>query len=74
MQPQSEVCDLCIEMGDTWVHLRACLHCGMVGCCDDSKNTHARKHWKAQGHPLIQSIEPGESWRYCFADDVGVMA
>ena len=71
--PQSDVCASCIETGDIWVHLRACLKCGMVGCCDDSKNTHARKHWEKQGHPLIQSIEPGENWLYCFADDVAVV-
>ena len=71
--PLSDVCPLCIETDDTWVHLRACLDCGMVGCCDDSKNTHARKHWETQGHSLIQSIEPDENWRYCFADDVTVV-
>jgi len=70
--PASTVCEQCIAMGDTWVHLRACLDCGMVGCCDESKNRHARKHWETHSHPLIQSIEPGESWRYCFADDVFV--
>lgn len=67
--PKSEVCDRCIEMGSTWVHLRVCLYCGNVGCCDNSPNRHARKHWEEnEDHPLIQSIEPGESWRYCFAD------
>ena len=68
--PSSDVCTLCVEMGDSWVHLRSCLGCGMVGCCDNSKNTHARKHSEIHGHPLIQSIEPGESWRYCFPDHV----
>jgi len=67
--PASAVCQQCIEMGDTWVHLRACLECGTVGCCDNSKNRHARAHWGAHQHSLIQSIEPGESWRYCFDDD-----
>jgi uncharacterized UBP type Zn finger protein len=66
--PKSTVCDRCVAMGDTWVHLRACLECGMVGCCDQSKNRHARQHWEQDGHPLVQSIEPGETWRYCFAD------
>lgn len=64
----SDVCEQCVAMGDTWVHLRACLHCGVVGCCDNSKNRHARKHWEELDHPLIQSIELGESWRYCFPD------
>lgn len=67
-EPTSTVCDRCVEMGDTWVHLRACLDCGLVGCCDNSKNRHARAHYEADGHPTIQSIEPGETWRYCFVD------
>lgn len=66
--PKSDVCDRCVGMGDTWVHLRACLDCGEVGCCDNSKNRHARKHWQEHDHPLIRSIELGESWRYCFPD------
>ncbi len=70
--PIGSVCKQCIELGDTWVHLRSCLGCGQVGCCDNSKNTHARKHWENDGHPLIQSREPGESWQYCFPDDVFV--
>jgi uncharacterized UBP type Zn finger protein len=68
--PHGSVCRECIEMGDTWVHLRSCLGCGHVGCCDNSKNRHARRHWEQHNHPLIQSQEPGESWRYCFADRV----
>ncbi|MFP3883159.1 MAG: UBP-type zinc finger domain-containing protein [Actinomycetota bacterium] len=68
--PTSDVCDRCVEMGDTWVHLRSCLICGTVGCCDSSKNRHARKHWEEHGHPLVQSLEPLEFWRYCFADQV----
>ncbi len=71
--PSSTVCQQCVEMGDTWVHLRACLGCGMVGCCDNSKNRHARAHWNTHHHPLIQSLEPGETWRYCFEDDSLVM-
>ena len=66
--PASSVCDRCVEIGDTWVHLRSCLSCGTVGCCDQSKNRHARQHWEGHHHPLIQSIEPGETWRYCFQD------
>jgi uncharacterized UBP type Zn finger protein len=69
-EPASKVCEQCVAMGDTWVHLRSCLHCGTVGCCDNSKNQHARKHWEADGHPLIRSAEPGETWRYCFPDQV----
>ncbi len=63
-------CQQCVDMGDTWVHLRACLGCGQIGCCDQSKNTHARKHWEEQGHPLIQSAELGETWRYCYPDEL----
>jgi CPA2 family monovalent cation:H+ antiporter-2 len=69
VDPTSDVCDQCVAMGDTWVHLRSCLKCGTVGCCDNSKNRHARKHWEAHQHPLIRSIEPGESWRFCFPDN-----
>ena len=66
--PVSQVCDACVELGDTWVHLRACLTCGHVGCCDNSKNQHATKHFQGTGHPLIQSIESGEKWVYCYVD------
>lgn len=71
-EPQSAGCNRCIEAGDTWVHLRSCLECGIVGCCDDSKNRHARGHCEHDGHPLVQSIEPHESWQYCFPDHVVV--
>ena len=64
----SDVCDQCVAAGDTWVHLRSCLVCGVVGCCDNSVNRHARRHWEIAGHTLIRSIEPGETWRYCFED------
>lgn len=59
-------------MGDTWVHLRLCRSCGHVGCCDDSKNRHAHKHFVATKHPIISSFEPGEDWSWCFADEVQV--
>jgi CPA2 family monovalent cation:H+ antiporter-2 len=62
-------CLTCIEMGDTWVNLRLCLTCGHVGCCDNSKNKHASKHAAATEHPIIQSYQPGEAWRYCFPHD-----
>ena len=63
------VCEECIKTGDTWVHLRLCLECGHVGCCDSSKNKHATKHFKASKHPLIRSNEPGEDWMWCYVDD-----
>jgi len=64
-----EGCEECLQSGDEWIHLRVCLVCGHVGCCDASPNRHARRHFHETGHPLIQSYEPGETWRYCFADD-----
>ena len=67
-EPDGDVCRRCLGLGDTWVHLRSCLGCGLVGCCDNSKNQHARRHWEEHEHPLIRSIEPGEQWRYCFPD------
>lgn len=65
-----EGCEECLAMGDTWVHLRLCLTCGHVGCCDSSRNKHATKHFRATLHPIIQSYQPGEDWVYCYADDV----
>ena len=62
-------CTRCLELGDTWVHLRVCLVCGQVGCCDNSKNRHARRHFHETSHAVIQSYEPGEIWRYCYVDD-----
>jgi len=62
----AHVCEECLAMGDRWVHLRLCLTCGHVGCCDDSKNKHATRHANASGHPVIQSQEPGERWRWCY--------
>ncbi len=69
-EPAVHVCEDCIALGDRWVHLRMCLICGYVGCCDNSKNKHATKHFHSSGHPLIRSIEPGESWVWCFVDKV----
>ena len=63
-------CEDCLKIGGTWVHLRLCLQCGHVGCCDQSPNKHATAHFHADGHPLIQSFEPNEDWMYCYVDDV----
>jgi uncharacterized UBP type Zn finger protein len=63
-------CAECLKIGGKWLHLRICLECGEVGCCDDSPNRHARKHAASHEHPIIRSIEPGEDWSYCFIDDV----
>lgn len=70
LQPKARVCEECIQMGDRWVHLRICLTCGHVGCCDSSKNKHATKHYHSTQHPIVRSLEPGEQWAYCYADDL----
>jgi len=62
-------CEECLASGDDWVHLRLCLTCGHVGCCDDSRNRHAAGHHRATKHPVIRSFEKGERWRYCYPDD-----
>jgi len=69
-EPSVHVCEECVKMGDRWVHLRMCLSCGHVGCCDSSKNKHATKHFHKTTHPLIRSIEPGERWVWCYKDGV----
>jgi hypothetical protein len=63
-------CQECLDVGDTWDHLRLCVVCGRVACCDDSKNQHATKHYQASGHQLMRSYEPGEDWWWCFVDEV----
>ncbi|QSQ21079.1 UBP-type zinc finger domain-containing protein [Pyxidicoccus parkwayensis] len=68
--PRTEGCEECLKMGDDWVHLRRCLSCGHVGCCDDSKNKHATKHFHQTQHPVIQSFEPGEEWVWCYVDEL----
>ena len=65
-------CEECMKIGGEWVHLRRCMVCGKVGCCDDSPNTHATKHFEATGHPIIRSLEPEETWGYCYVDDVAI--
>lgn len=66
--PSAQGCEDCLKTGDAWVHLRLCSSCGHVGCCDDSKNKHATRHYHASQHPIIQSFEPGEEWRWCYPD------
>lgn len=70
VKPSSNGCEECLKMGDTWVHLRECLFCGNVGCCDSSKNKHATKHFHATHHAIMRSIEPGEDWRWCYVDEM----
>jgi CPA1 family monovalent cation:H+ antiporter len=62
-------CAECLRDGTTWVHLRLCLDCGHVGCCDSSPQKHASAHFRESEHPVMRSFEPGESWRWCFVDD-----
>jgi uncharacterized UBP type Zn finger protein len=62
-------CEECLKSGQGWVHLRKCLECGHIGCCDQSIGKHATKHARATGHRVVRSAEPGEEWRYCYADE-----
>ena len=72
--PESvEGCEDCLAMGGKWMHLRICLECGHVGCCDDSPNRHATAHATDSEHPLMRSLEPGEDWCWCFVDEVGLL-
>jgi uncharacterized UBP type Zn finger protein len=66
-------CVDCLASGTTWVHLRICLQCGHVGCCDSSPGRHARAHARDRRHPIIRSLEPGETWSWCFVDEVGML-
>ena len=68
--PASTGCEECLATGDVWVHLRLCLTCGHVGCCDSSKNRHATSHYRRTGHPIIQSIEPDDHWFWCYPDEL----
>ncbi len=66
-------CEDCLAVGGQWVHLRICLQCGRVGCCDSSPNRHATAHAEAEGHPIVRSLEPGEDWSWCYVDQVGLI-
>ena len=68
--PSAQGCEDCIPIGDRWVHLRVCMTCGHVGCCDSSKNRHATAHFRDSEHSVIQSYEPGEDWWWCYVDEV----
>jgi uncharacterized UBP type Zn finger protein len=65
-------CEDCLRIGSAWVHLRMCLTCGHVGCCDSSPNRHARRHAYKTAHAIVRSLEPGEDWRWCFMDEMFV--
>ena len=68
MAARSHGCEECLKSGSSWVHLRLCLTCGHVGCCDSSPNRHATHHHRLTGHPVIASYEPGERWAWCYVD------
>ena len=68
-----EGCEDCLKEGTEWFHLRICLGCGHVGCCDDSPETHATRHNAATGHAIIRSIQPGEEWSWCFVDEIAML-
>ena len=71
VEPSGNGCVECLAMGGWWVHLRRCVGCGHIGCCDSSPNRHATAHFGATEHPLIQSFEPGENWYWCYVDEIG---
>jgi uncharacterized UBP type Zn finger protein len=70
--PSADGCEDCLKIGDVWVHLRLCLTCGYVGCCDNSKNKHATRHHHETHHPMIVSYEEGEDWLWCYVDKVSI--
>lgn len=72
MVPSVSGCEECLKTGSTWVHLRLCRTCGHVGCCDESPNRHARAHFHATSHPIIEGYDPPEGWGWCFVDRVGL--
>ena len=72
VKPSGHGCKECLDSGEEWVHLRLCMSCGHVGCCDSSPNKHATKHFPRSHHPVVKSYEPGEDWAYCYVDDMMV--
>jgi Zn-finger in ubiquitin-hydrolases and other protein len=70
--PRGPGCEECLAAGGRWVHLRLCVTCGHVGCCDSSPGKHATKHFHRANHPVVQSFEPGEDWGWCYVDETMV--
>ena len=68
--PSADGCEECLKIGSGWVHLRLCRACGHVGCCDDSPNTHATRHFKATGHPIMETYDPPDGWGWCYVDEM----
>jgi uncharacterized UBP type Zn finger protein len=73
LPPTVPGCVDCLAAGGVWLHLRICLECGHVGCCDDSPNKHATAHASQTAHPIIRSLEPGEDWSWCYPDEVAMV-
>ena len=72
VEPSSTGCEDCLRIGGQWVHLRMCMTCGKIGCCDSSPGRHARRHAHVDGHPIVQSFQPGEDWRWCYVHEAYV--
>ena len=70
VEPSARGCEDCLKVGGTWMHLRLCMECGHVGCCDGSPNRHATAHFNQMRHPVIKSFEPGEDWGWCYVDEL----
>lgn len=72
LEPSGPVagCEECLRIGSSWLHLRMCQTCGVIGCCDSSPNRHASRHAREAGHPVLRSVEPGEDWSWCVIDEV----
>ena len=70
VKPKTKGCEECLKMGGSWVHLRMCMSCGHVGCCDSSENKHATKHFHATNHPIMRSLVRGENWMWCYVDEL----
>ena len=70
IKASADGCEDCLRMGGSWVHLRLCMTCGHVGCCDSSPHKHATAHFHSSGHPIIRTFEPGENWGWCYVDEV----
>ena len=70
VKPRTAGCVECLEIGQGWVHLRMCMECGHVGCCDSSIGKHATKHFHKTKHAIMRSVEPGDSWGWCYVDEV----
>src|SRR5437868_11955006 len=73
LPPSVAGCEDCLREGGKWLHLRICLTCGHVGCCEDSPSRHATAHFQGSGHALIRSLEPGEEWSWCYVDELGML-